>query len=408
MKLDISQKTDDEKIALMFTAFFSYNLITLLINTIVNFFVPNTPVDTIVCTIVYFYFIIFALGPVSRRIVSADVMFLLFCISVYFFHYLFYPDNEELLLKFFPKFIFTVLPLFLLGRSIRDYKTLLNCFEKASRYVVLIAFAYYVIIIVSGQELDSDNMSFAYYLLPFAIISAYYAITSFSLMNLFRTAISCITLILTGTRGPLMCLAISIVLIVVLHQKSTGKRIFWTIAIIAFVFFLLSDTFINLMERFNAYLFSRDIENRIIEKFLGENLFDDSGRSSINVILQNAIREKPFLGYGIMGDRVLANTYAHNFLYELMIDFGVIIGFGLFAFLLIAVVRNILLTNVTEEYRVISLLLISSVFVKLFVSGSYIQEANFFLLLGVLFANKNLKGIADNVERVSKKSSYKA
>lgn len=403
MKLDISQKSDDERIALMFTAFFSYNLITLLINTIVNFFVPNTPVDTIICSMVYAYFIIFALEPVARRITVADLLFVFICILVYFSHNSIYPDNEKLLLEFFPKFIFTVLPLYLLGRSIRDYKTLLDYFEKSSHYIVFIAFAYYIILIASGQELQEDNMSFAYYLLPFVIISLYSVMSEFSLIALLRAVLSFITLVLTGTRGPLICLAISIVLFVFFCQKSKTKKFFWTIALIVFAFFLFSDAFINLIEKINDFLLSHDIENRIIAKLLDENLLDDSGRDGITMILENAVWEKPFIGYGIMGDRVLSGSYAHSLFYELIIDFGIITGVILFGFISLAVIRNILLTGVTKEYRVISILLISCVFVKLFLSGSYIQEPNFFLLLGIMLVDKNAKGIKENDQEICKK-----
>lgn len=397
MKLDISQKNDDEKIALMFTAFFSYNLITLFVNTIVNFFVPNTPVDTIICMIVYACFIIFALGPVARRISAVNVLFVLICILIYFLHLLIYPDNEKLLLEFFPTFILTVLPLYLLGYSIRNYKTLLYYFEKSSHYMVFIAFSYYLILITSGQELHEDNMSFAYYLLPFAIISFYSVMNSFSFMAFLRAVLSFITLVLTGTRGPLMCLAVSVVLYIFFYQTNKAKKFFWIAALIAFAIFIFSNTFISFLEKTNDFLLNRNIDNRIINKFLEEDLFNDSGRDSITQILRNAVWEKPFLGYGIMGDRVLADTYAHNIVYELMIDFGVVMGIGLFAVVSAAVIRNVLSTGFSNEYRAFFVLLISCSFIKLFVSGSYIQEPNFFLLLGVMFVNKYEKGINENI-----------
>lgn len=389
MKLYISQKNDDEKIALMFTAFFSYNLITLLINTIVNFFVPNTPVDTIICMIVYACFIIFALGPVARRISAVNVLFVFFCILIFFLHLLIYPDNEKLLLEFFPTFIFTVLPLYLLGCSIRDYKTILCYFEKSSHYLVFIAFAYYLILIISKQEFIEDNMSFAYYLLPFAIISFYSVMNSFSLMALLRAILSIITLVLTGTRGPLVCLAASVVLYIFFCQTNKAKKLFWIASLVALAIFILSNSFISFLEKSNDFLLRYNIDNRIINKFLGEELLDDSGRDSITQVLRNAVWEKPILGYGIMGDRVLAGSYAHNILYELMIDFGVIIGGFLFVVVTFMMIKAVLKVNVTESYKIISILLISTVFIKLFISGSYIQEPIFFLLLGITLFNKD-------------------
>lgn len=378
------KKSDDEKIALMFTAFFSYNIITLLINTIVNFFVPNTPIDTFVCLMVYGYIIILALKPVSRRITVGNAMFLLLCILIYCSHIVLFPNNSDLLIDFAAKFVFTVLPLYLLGASIRNYKIVLEYFEKSSHFMVFIAFAYYIILIASGQELHEDNMSFAYYLLPFAIISIYSVMSAFSLIALLRAVLSVITIALTGTRGPFVCLAISIVLFIFFCQKNQSKKIFWTIAVIAMIFFFFSNAFINLLEKANDFLLKNNIENRIISKILEEDLLNDSGRDNITLVLQNAIWEKPLFGYGIMGDRVLTGTYAHNLLNELMIDFGVVIGGLLFITVTALVIKAFLKANVSVAYKIISIFLTSTVFVKLFVSGSYIQEPILFLLLGVI------------------------
>ena len=83
MKFDISQKNDDQKIAMMVTAFFSYNLVTLLINTIVNLFVPNTPYDTAICMAVYAVFIFFAVNPVMRRLNDINILFVFFCLKLF-------------------------------------------------------------------------------------------------------------------------------------------------------------------------------------------------------------------------------------------------------------------------------------------------------------------------------------
>ena len=220
MNFYIPPKTDDEKIALMVTAFFSYNLITLLINTIVNFFVPNTPIDTAICAIVYACFIIVSISPVLRRATAADGFVILCSLVLYLFHCIIFPANTNLLLNYFPKFFLTVLPLYLLGRATRDFDIVLKYLEKVSNFIIIISFAYYVILIASGQELKDDNMSFAYYLLPFVVISFYTVIKKFSLMTLLKTILAVSTLLLTGTRGPLLCLSVAVVLLVLFYQNT--------------------------------------------------------------------------------------------------------------------------------------------------------------------------------------------
>ena len=394
MKFDISQKNDDQKIAMMVTAFFSYNLVTLLINTIINLFVPNTPYDTAICMAVYAVFIFFAVNPVMRRLNDINILFVFFCILIYFSNCVFYPDNADKLLEFSLSFVFTVLPLYLLGAAIRDYKILLEYLEKASHYIVPAGIAYYAILIFTGDELRLDNMSFAYYFLPFAIISFYSVVNSFTVMSLARAVLSAIVLVLAGTRGPLMCLAFGIVLLIFFYQKSQAKKLFWAAAIGAFVVFIFSDYSTVFLTKVNRFLLSHNIDNRIIVKFLESNLLDDSGRGTIIAELQTAIKEKPIFGYGIMGDRVLTKYYAHNIIVEFIVSFGLIAGVCLFVFLLVTIIKNIFSVSLSKEYKIVCIFFITCGFVKLFVSGSYIQEPTFFLLIGALFSNKYVKGFS--------------
>ena len=381
------QKKDDEKIAMLFSAFFSYNLITLLINTLVNFVLPNTPIDTAVCTLVYAVFIFMAIGPIARNLTMTDFGFIFLCFFVYIAHMLLYPDNFYLVLKTLPKFIFTILPLYLLGKSIKNYKKVLQYFEKVSKGLVWVAFGYYIILIISGQEMRQDNMSFSYYLLPFVIIRFYTLISSFSIRNLLYFAVAVVTLVLTGTRGPFLCLIIGIILFMLFYQQKRSTKVIWTFILIGFVIFLFSDAFISMLERINSFLLNYNIENRIIEKFLEEEMLNSSGREHIIASVINAIKQKPILGSGILSDRVKFGTYAHNFFYELLLHFGCIVGLIIFSVVTIMVFKAVYGSS-NSSYKTIAILCVSCIYVKLFVSGSYIEEPIFFLMLGIISSKK--------------------
>lgn len=395
MKIDISQKTDDQKIALLFTAFFSYNIITLFVNTIVNFFIPNTPIDTVICGLVYAYFIVFAVGPIIRNTSFLNFLFAFFTIIIYISHAYIYPNNHEFIFEFLPDFILKTVPFFWVGCSIRDYKTVLEYFEKFSPIVIFVAFGFYLITIIFGIDVAEDNMSFAYYLLPFVIIRVHSLIAKTSLKNLLIFAIAFSTLILTGTRGPLICLSISLIAFIIIGQTKSSKKMFWIFVCVCGLIFLSSDAFEHTLRFLNNFLQNHNIENRIIEKLLNDDIFNSSGRDNILLVIRSSIEKHPIVGSGIFADRYLINSYAHNFLYELMLNFGVIIGGFLFALIIIMVLKALFSKTASKEFLTIAITIVSFIYVKLFLSGSYIMEPTFFLMLGILSSYQKEERISD-------------
>lgn len=402
MKLPFFVKNDEKRIALLFVSFFSYNLITLFVNILVSFVWPGTPLDTAMCMAVYALFIISAIEPICKRISIVGILFPFFVFLLYVLHGIVFPSNEEELVGYMPEFLFTVLPLFLLGGAIRDYKVIVEYFEKASRYVICIAFTYYMIIQIAGLEITEDNMSFAYYLLPFSVMNVYSLVHKFSLGNLLRMALALYVHLLAGTRGPLLCIAVSMVLFVYFNKIKSKTKLVWTVILIGFVIFLSSDLSIELLQNLHKFFQKNGINSRILEKFLDQTLMEDSGRAAIRETLIIAVHQRPLVGYGLMGDRViLSGSYAHSLIYELMIDFGIVGGLALLAILVALLTKDLLGNRISKHHKIILVCLCSCVFVKLFFSSSYLREPSFFLLLGMLFQRKKTEASSNEQNRIN-------
>ena len=386
MRSVLFTKDDESKIAYLITVMFSYNVVTLTFNSFVNLIFPNTPFDTALCMLAYAYFIMRAIKPIASRINVADVLFVFFCAFVYLASMFVLPDNREYLeFKCFD-FLVKILPFYLVGRAVGDYEKLLNCLVRASKYVVFIGFAYYLLTILSGRELIKDNMAFAYYYLPFAILSIYSLVKSFTPMALLRVGVSIGTLVLAGTRGPFVCIAVALVAFTVIYQKSKVAKVLLSAGIIALGMFMLSERFTEMLESINDFLLQHDIENRIIEKFLEDEMADSSGRDKIVDSILSALQERPFTGYGLMGDRAFADgIYAHNIFYELIASYGWFFGTGLFIAVTLIVVRAVLSHKASSSYRAVAIFVVSYIFVKLFLSSSFLLEPAFFLMLGIVF-----------------------
>ncbi len=89
-----------------------------------------------------------------------------------------------------------------------------------------------------------------------------------------------------------------------------------------------------------------------------------------------------FLGKGLYGDRIVSDMYAHNILIELLVQYGFILGF-LIIIIIIYIIGNGVF-SINKRINNLSIIFISSGFLKLFITGSYLnQEPCFYILLGL-------------------------
>lgn len=387
MKIKIKYKwTSDERIKLVLFVFLSYNIITLFINTIVNFVMPGTAIDTAICMGCYSAIILYALPKILKRIRNIDILVCIVVIMIFLYSFCLFPEGRIYIYQNYIRFFFQTLPLFFLGRCIKDYTSTLIGLLKLAKFMIILGACYYLIVILTNQEIPNDNMSFSYFYLTFCILANYEAIHNFSIFNLFLCVLGFCILVLCGTRGPLVCWAISILAYTYLLNTKVKIKIIMTFIIGIIIVFLCSEEFIALLTLIDAKLSYWGIDNRILDKMLGEDFLVSKERDEIFENLVNGIKERPIIGYGLYGDRVVSGGYAHNIILEILATFGIALG-GLLMILFACICCNrIYSKKVTVEYKAIIILLVCTGVVKLFMSGSFMQEPNLFLLLGILLS----------------------
>ena len=131
----------------------------------------------------------------------------------------------------------------------------------------------------------------------------------------------------------------------------------------------------------NALLFiasSRGYSSRSLRLLLSENITFDSGRSSLLASYFEKIKLKPLLGYGVIGGWKSPGYYPHNFIVEIYLSFGYIIGTLILIYLLIRCYQGIRNDN-KSTCRLVQILI--SYCVSLFVSDSFLMCPMFYLLL---------------------------
>ena len=203
-----------------------------------------------------------------------------------------------------------------------------------------------------------------------------------------------------GTRGAALIVLINIAwnLVTGRNSKKVIARILVLFAaVITFVSSSLFDSAVLWL-----YMMAQKVglSIRIFDKILGGSQGGTSGRDLLTEKLMVSVKEHFLFGTGLCSDRVLVGTYAHNILVELWVDFGVIIGTVLLAWMVYTFIQSLCKVSNTEEKGLIVTLICAS-FMKLFLSSTYLDTAFLFLLIGLCVgtnrkATKNDSGIAQS------------
>lgn len=352
--------------------------------------------------IIVFYIVAIILALPEFRVNGKDILFVLGFSAVFVLECLF-QDNPYLD-AYFPKFLITTLPLYFVGVALSEYENeedVIYHLYILSVVTIIINFIYKV---VFGTPMDAivsqyqGDMDLAYNLLPHCCLVSFYARKRPNIFNIALTIFGAFYLLMLGTRGAALIILINIAwnLVTGSNSKKTVARIVVLFgALGAFVSSSLYNATILWMYK-NAQKFGLSI--RIFDKILAGTQLGSSGRDNLTEQLFVSIREHFLFGTGLCSDRMLVGTYAHNILVELWVDFGVIIGTVLLAWMAFTFIQSLCNVSNNEKKGLIVTLICAS-FMKLFLSSTYLDTAFLFLLIGLCVgtnrkAKKNDSGIA--------------
>jgi len=302
-------------------------------------------------------------------------------------------DTHFIVLK---NFLLDCCPIIIFAGCVRDY-------DKAYKYLVLLMrifpylgfFLFYYLRIggIGDEENYSSELTYRY-LLP-AVVLLYDMTKRFSIWSLVPFIISTFMVIGAGSRGPLVSIALSGLLFIVFKGGSFRKRLRVIIpavlVVVAMVFYAsrLTDNMFGLVTRF-------EMSTRTLDAITNEGLLSDDARSSISSIGIQRIIENPFIGTGLVNDRIYIKKaisssepphgwYVHNFFIEVLMQFGFVLGLVvLFFFFRFLINSYTSATSANTEGAVAMLLvLFGAYFIPLLFSGSYLESSGFFALVAI-------------------------
>ncbi len=308
----------------------------------------------------------------------------LFFLVLFLLNYVFYVDNRQFLEVLSVRFFIESYPVFIYSVAIEDWNVFKDVMKKSSYLIFLLVVIISLMKFLGITQLDGYSMMLSYYALIPLLLTLESWFEKKKLIDIMMFLILFFSIVLFGSRGAL----ISVVFYYFI-KKLEFKKFFSIKGIVLnalLILFLLNIR--NILLLVYNYLLSIGIYSRSIYLFL-TNITYLSGRERIYQIITSKIAEKPIFGWGIFADRVFLNgAYAHNFLLEILCQFGLMGGIFIISILLILIIVFFFKTKKDSN---LFLMFFSMGLVPLFVSGSFWIYGGFWLFWGFLISNINQK-----------------
>ena len=203
------------------------------------------------------------------------IYFIGFCVILY--NYLVFPENHQVMESIIFPFFFMCLPAYIYCVSIENLKVLMSVMKETS-YIVFIIGSLLSGLILSGfASLGYYSMSLSYYMLLPAIIFLNELISRVNVHNFLLASISIFIILALGARGPLLCIAVFIILRLL---KPLEKLKISHVINLIFIFGIITLVAINIERILNALsniLSDFGLKSRSIRLFLSGD-YHSSGR----------------------------------------------------------------------------------------------------------------------------------
>lgn len=327
---------------------------------------------------------------------------------------LIYPQNQPILLGTYKKMFFFCIPILILTCALRDKDILMRQLSAGAYVILLCGFIYAI-----WGKIEGYSMWLGYQmLLPSMMLTLRFFKGNQRWRDGILLFVAIYFMLTKGSRGPLLILGLYIIIGFLFYYCGdntqclgrqdrwlllSGRRIFSIERILAALFgmAILVILIVNI-QSICAWLYDHLLERGIMVRtlrILGDGdlgLLYSSGRDSIAKYAMQAIIERPIFGYGLGGDCVYigenlyhvapvdaGGMYTHNFLLEIWMHFGLIVGSGLlflFFWKIFTKWRSLAYVSIIRDLFLIIMIYCCIYFM---ISGTYLTDSILWLLLGL-------------------------
>lgn len=351
-----------------------------ILNTILSslFGIKNT--SSITLLLYFFLLCLFAYRVLQYRILTVQ-KFLLYSsvIIIFLLNYLLFPKSREYFLSdsMLLVYVFFLPVAVVLFPEISDW----NEVFKQLNVFSLVAISLSLIIVLSGLTQSLNYMEFSYSLLFFVGIAIYNYSNNLSIINLIFIILGILTILIFGARATVF-FAVACLLVFFFEKRKTKALVLVALCVICGVIIILMD---DVITSYLTELYHKT-DSYFLRNLLHGNLFKSEGRDYINEKCVEALNTMGLSVFGLFGDReiVYPEAYSHNFFYEVLLSFGWLFGLTILIVFFYFVCSLFFKSN--PEYKKILIIVFLCYFARYFISGSFIQEYQFYYFCGIIFS----------------------
>lgn len=329
---------------------------------------------------------------VKEKLTAESILVPLALLIAYVYTYIFYPGNVKYAKDISPYLILCAQSYIIAYTSPFKWQTLRDWSVWIARILVVCVSLGLINVPHQAKYLDIHYMTFANAMLvPTALViySLYDSKGVWRIIDIGLALIGSLMMLLYGTRGGFLILGL-FSFIIIFMKVDKNKIIL--LGVIIFLMLLLLFGPISSGNMGTGLVGNH--QSRNIEKMLSGDMFT-SNRTHLYSYLFQKIVDDGFLGHGLCADRYylpfqFASTdanYAHNFYIEMLVDFG-LLGFAVSIYVTISIYKNCIKIK-KNSYKAFMLCFVFVSFLQLMISRSWLVEANFFILLGLIASHKN-------------------
>lgn len=364
-------------------------LINYFINEIL-FSMNMGSVSSVMYIVIYLTSIISYIYVFIKKPIKSTLIFLtmgiVYTVSIIINNDIYYIIfNTPILQSNFMKFWALCFPIFIQFLLQIDIDKLLEIFYKYSIVTLVLYIISFILNIIILKIGIHEYMTFAYSAMMSIMICLHYGIHKKKKVTLFLVFVSSIVTLVGGCRGALLTL-ISFYTLYFIFMRLGKKSILMILKGLLILTLIISilvniDNIIIFAEKTMEMI---GYNSRVFENISEGSFFESDGRT---LILRDLIRELNAFGHGLYSDRIIAGSYAHNWVLEILVHFGVLGGgliiITIFCFMFIVIKHIIYMKNINYYFFIVSMA--SSLFVKHFLSASYLSSAEFWLFFGIMY-----------------------
>lgn len=329
--------------------------------------------------------ILLSLPRLWKRIKTSDHIFVFACLIFYLLNIQLFPQNADVLVNRLFRFSLLTLPYYYIGVTL-DIKRFYNFFYYISVVAVFMC-AFYELLYAQSASYTGDvdtseyNMELAYSILPHVLMVSWRALKSFVILNIAPMLLGLMLLLSFGTRGPVICAIVFIVIYLLFIRPSKYQKTMRIITVACAVYAMsFLDQFMTFMQ---LMTFQLGMSTRIFDKYFEGELEDSSGRDYIReTLLRELSIDNSLFGHGVLGSYPYVNTYPHNIVLEFLFSFGWVWGIAILFCIVYIIAKMLINTHHCEINVTFGIILVIASILKLCFSSTFVDDALFFMLLG--------------------------